>query len=272
MKIVFLNRFLGIGGAERQLALLAAGLNERGHEVMVAVFYGGYPMEQEVRVAGVPLHYLEKAGRWDNIGFPVRLIRFLRQEKPDVLYAFNVEANIYGALTKPIHRTKLVWGVRALNKDLKFCGKVSRLTLRLECAMSRLPDLIIANSHAGLDYARSKGFPNDRSIVIPNGFDTERFRPDPEARQRLRAELGVADCESLIGLVGRLDPMKDHPTFLQAAARISANTQGRSVRVRGDGGNLGRPRAQIAGRRVGSGGECCVDRASERHALRLQRP
>ena len=82
MKIVFLNRTLGIGGAERQLALLAAGLHERGHNVVVAVFYGGYPMEQEVRVAGVPLYYLEKAGRWDNIGFPVRLIRFLAGRSP----------------------------------------------------------------------------------------------------------------------------------------------------------------------------------------------
>lgn len=221
MRIVFLNRTLGIGGAERQLTLLAAGLHERGHEVMVAVFYGGYPLERALRDTGVPIHYLDKAGRYDIAGFSIRLGSFLRRVKPDVIYAFKEEANIYGALTKPIHRTKLVWGVRAFNNDLKFYGKVSRLTLRLEYAMCRLPDLIIANSHAGLNYARSKGFPNDRAIVIPNGFDTERFRPDTEARQRLRAELGVAACESLIGLVGRLDPVKDYPSFLRAASLLA---------------------------------------------------
>ena len=91
--------------------------------------------------------------------------------------------------------------------------------------MSGLPDLVISNSRSGLDHARSHGFPEDRSIVIPNGIDTDQFRPEPEARRRLRAELGVADCESLIGLVGRLDPMKDHPSFLRAAAR-SAQARG----------------------------------------------
>jgi glycosyltransferase involved in cell wall biosynthesis len=57
-------------------------------------------------------------------------------------------------------------------------------------------------------------------VVIPNGIDTKRFCPDPEARQRIRAEWGVTESEKLIGLVGRLDPMKDHPTFLRAAALL----------------------------------------------------
>jgi glycosyltransferase involved in cell wall biosynthesis len=72
-----------------------------------------------------------------------------------------------------------------------------------------------------LDHAVANGFPKNRMVVIPNGIDTERFCPEPEARQRVRAEWGVAEDEKLIGLVGRLDPMKDHPTFLRAASLLS---------------------------------------------------
>jgi len=57
--------------------------------------------------------------------------------------------------------------------------------------------------------------------VIPNGIDTEHFKPDPMARKLIRAEWGVADNEILIGLVARLDPMKDHSTFLRAATMLA---------------------------------------------------
>jgi len=57
--------------------------------------------------------------------------------------------------------------------------------------------------------------------VIPNGIDTNRFRFAPGGRSRVRGEWNVAEDEVLVGLVGRLDPMKDHPTFLRAAAHLA---------------------------------------------------
>lgn len=221
MKIVILTRSLEVGGAQRQVVTLAGGLRERGHNVVVAVFYGGHVLERGLEEAGIPLCYLGKTGRWDVPGFLSRLIRFLRRERPDVLYAFQSGASIFGTLARPLMSAKLVWGVRHSNMDFSRYGRVPCLAYRLQCAMSHIPDLIIANSRAGLDHARSNGFPDDRSIVIPNGIDTELFRPDPESRQRVRAELGVSGSEMLIGLVGRLDVMKDHPTFLRAAARLA---------------------------------------------------
>jgi glycosyltransferase involved in cell wall biosynthesis len=57
-------------------------------------------------------------------------------------------------------------------------------------------------------------------VVISNGIDTERFQPDSEAGAKVRSEWGISEKIILIGLVGRLDPMKDHPTFLKAAALL----------------------------------------------------
>jgi glycosyltransferase involved in cell wall biosynthesis len=60
--------------------------------------------------------------------------------------------------------------------------------------------------------------------VIPNGVDTRRFAPDRASGSRLRASWRVRERSLLIGIVGRLDPMKDHQTFLRAAA-ILANSR-----------------------------------------------
>jgi glycosyltransferase involved in cell wall biosynthesis len=57
-------------------------------------------------------------------------------------------------------------------------------------------------------------------LVIPNGFDLETFRPDPQARAALRAELGISPSALLIGHVARFDSQKDHHTFVRAAGLL----------------------------------------------------
>lgn len=115
---------------------------------------------------------------------------------------------------------KVIWGVRASNMKLGHYGRLEQFLYWLECRLSRFADLIIVNSHAGWDYAANHGFPAARMVVICNGIDVQQFYPDPAARERLRAEWGITAQERVIGLVGRLDPMKGHEVFLQAAALL----------------------------------------------------
>ena len=123
-------------------------------------------------------------------------------------------------VVKPLVHVRVVWGVRASNRDLRHYDWLTRLVSLIERALARFPDLIIANAYAGRDHVVARGFPPDRVIVIPNGLATDRFRPDRPAGQHVRDELGIGSTEVVVGLVGRLDPMKDHPTFLAAAARL----------------------------------------------------
>jgi glycosyltransferase involved in cell wall biosynthesis len=204
--------------------------------VRVVVFYSGGSLEKELREAGVRVRGLNKRGRWDLLGFLLRLVRFLREEKPDTLYAFLGSPNILTVLLKPLFpRTHMVWGVRASNVDLDRYDWLTRLSYEVERRLSRFADTIIVNSRAGMDYAVTNGFPKNRMVVIPNGIDTERFCPELEARQRVRAEWGVMEDEKLIGLVGRLDPMKDHPTFLRAASLLSQEREDIRFVCVGDG-------------------------------------
>lgn len=222
MRIVFLIRSLHYGGAERQLVALAKGLKERGHSVLVAVFYPGGPLEKDLEDSGVPVNILDKHGRWDVFPFLWRLISLVRYEKPDILLGYLPVPNLLTVLLKPLlPRIKMVWGVRASNVDLSRYDWLVRVVFRIECFFSRFADLIIVNSRAGQEYHLKHGFPESKMVVVPNGIDTERFVPDPEARHRVRKEWGITDNEKLIGIVARLDPMKDYPTFLKAASLLA---------------------------------------------------
>ena len=218
MKIVFLARSLGLGGAEGQLVTLVAGLRRRGHEVSVFIFYDENAFAAELAQAGVSICSLAKKGRWDVFPFLRRLLRGLRRERPDILHGYLPVPNILIGMMKPFLKgAKSVFGVRASNLELKKYDWLTRLSYRFEADFAQWSDSIVANSESGRAHAEKLGFPVERMVVIPNGTDTDRFHPDPEARARIRAEIGVGDGTPVIGLVARLDPMKDHPNFLHAA-------------------------------------------------------
>ncbi len=201
--------------------VLAGHLKRAGHCVAVATFYGGGPLEHDLVRQGVPIHSLGKRSRWDVPGFFWRLIRMVRRMNPAVVYGFLGSANILTVLIKPLFPSvRIVWGVRACNMDLRQYGWLDRLLFRIECALAGFADRIIVNSKAGRDYVVNHGFPTDKMVVIPNGIDTERFKPNLSARSLVRQAWGIGDDEFLIGLVGRLDPMKDQDTFVRAAGLL----------------------------------------------------
>lgn len=221
MKILFLMRSFNYGGAERQAILLAKGLRDRGHQPVVAVFYCGGPLEKDLYEGGIPIIDLSKRGRWDLLRFFPRLVKVLRRERPDVLLGYLFEPNLLTVALKPfLPSCKIVWGVRNSNFEFDRYDWVFRLSFKLNCWLSRFADAIIANSRVGRDYHVSHGFPMASTLVIPNGIDTERFHPDSSSRRRIRGDWGVRDDDKLIGIVGRLAPMKDHPNFLRAAALL----------------------------------------------------
>jgi glycosyltransferase involved in cell wall biosynthesis/2-polyprenyl-3-methyl-5-hydroxy-6-metoxy-1,4-benzoquinol methylase len=223
LKILFLIRSLHCGGQERQLVLLSKGLSDRGHDVVIAIFYSGGPFEKDLWNTKVRIRALNKRGRWDLLGFGVRLIKVLREERPDIIHGYLFDPNLMTVMLKPLFPTaKIIWGIRCSNLNFGNYDWLTQLSCKVNAWLSRFPDAIIANSRVGREYHLSVGYPAEKMVVIPNGIDTERFRPDSEARRLIRSDWSVAEHETLIGLVGRLDPMKDHSIFLEAAALLAS--------------------------------------------------
>jgi glycosyltransferase involved in cell wall biosynthesis len=222
-KVVFLIRDLNYGGAQRQLVTLVKALHQEGcFEVTVLHFYPGGPLLKDLSDRGIPIICLEKQERWDVLGFLWRLFGHLKRIQPDVLHGYLGESNIVAIFLKPFFPlTRIIWGIRGSNTPSGRYGWLGDLLSKLEIFLSSFTDAIVVNSHAGKADCLELGYAPDKIVVISNGIDTDRFGSDPEAGAKVRSEWGVSKNTILIGLVGRLSPMKDHPTFLRAAALIS---------------------------------------------------
>ena len=91
-------------------------------------------------------------------------------------------------------------------------------------ATDPLADLTVAVCQAVAERHAAAGAVSRGNLrVIPNGVDTERFRPDAERRERLRSAFGVGDQFVWLA-AGRLMWKKDYPTMLRAAARLRTGT------------------------------------------------
>lgn len=219
MNIVFLTRSLNYGGAERQLVELVKGLKKSGHNVSIGVFYPGGPLIEELQKAEIRIENLDKKNRWDIVGFVSKLKKFIRDENPEIVHGYLVVPNIMCTLLKLISpRIKIVWGVRSSNLEFSQYDWLTRATFLLSSLLSCSAARIILNSKSGLEYHRKKGYPIKKMVVIPNGIDTQKYNSNDNYRKKIREEYHIKDSECFIGLVGRLDPMKDHTTFLHAAA------------------------------------------------------
>lgn len=239
MKIFFLIRSLNAGGAERQLILTAKGLKKQGYDIIITTFYTGDFYELELKNSNIRLLTLNKKGRWDIVTFYLRLIKLLIKEHPDIIYSFMSIANIFTVLCKPfIKKHKLIWGVRASNIDLNKYDWLSRWSYKLECLLSHFANITIANSYAGRDHAIANGFPENKVNVIHNGIDTDYFKKNIQAKERMRKQWKINNDIQIVGLVGRIEPIKGYPIFLQAASILKQKNNNLRFVCIGDGTEL----------------------------------
>jgi glycosyltransferase involved in cell wall biosynthesis len=240
-------RSLERGGAERQLIELARGLANDGHEVTVATLYAGGAMRSELDgVQNLAVRSFQKSARWD-MRFLLQLARDVCTARPHIVHGYMSPANELAVILAKISGAKSVVGLRASDMDFSQYDRLARQLFRTGAAASHVADAVVVNSQAGRDHYIRRGYAASRMVVIPNGVDCVRFTPDVDARRDLRAKWNVADDELLFGLVGRLDPMKDHATFIRALAAMKPADNVRFVCVGAGDERLRASLAQLAG-------------------------
>lgn len=222
LKVFFLVRSLDSGGAERQLVQLVRLLDRRQFAVTVATFYDGGTLRPDM--AALPdttLISLGKQRRWDIAGFVYRLIRTARRASPDIVVGYMNVANEFALLAGRAAGAKVVWNLRSAYVDFSKYDWPSRMVFRLGAWLSRFPDAIIANSNAGSRHHQANGYRREGMTIVVNGIDTAQFVRQPDEGKRVRQELGIPADATLVGMVARLDPIKDHELYIEAAALVA---------------------------------------------------
>jgi glycosyltransferase involved in cell wall biosynthesis len=190
---------LGIGGAERMLVLLARGLTDRGHDVVVAAPRG--PRDAElaapVRRVVLPEHGRSPVAalRWSG-----GLARALRRLRPDVVHAHNPKATAEAVLAARVAGRPRVLATfqGGLPAEYGAVTRLFRLADHVTCVSRELADGLVAH-----------GLPAARVTIVPNGVVVPPTAPRDRGSGR-----------PLVVAVGRLVPQKNHERLLLAARRV----------------------------------------------------
>jgi glycosyltransferase involved in cell wall biosynthesis len=153
-----------------------------------------------------------------------RLSRLIRQIRPAAIQSWLYYGDLTSLWALELSglraNTRLYWGVRSSDMDPSHYRRALGWTIKACAKRSARPDAVVANSFAGRKAHQAIGFAPRAFPVIPNGIDTNRFRPDASVRARMRTQFGVSGRRPLVVHVARVDPMKDHASLIAVAAAL----------------------------------------------------
>jgi histidinol-phosphate phosphatase family protein len=232
LRLLFLSSIPRWGGGERWMVDAAAGLRERGHDVLLAARPGARLLDR-AQAAGVPARAVFMAGDLDPRAlFAVR--RLLSQHRPHAVFV-NLDKELrYVCWTTAVGRRPLLFQRRGSDFPLKD-GRLQRYTY------GRVSRLVTNSATLARKHLSPAWLPANAVSVIPNGVDTSRA-PGTRDRAALRRTLRLPRQRQIIVHVGELEPRKGQATTLRALAEI---------RRRKGGERRGMPTLAL----IGTGGE-----------------
>jgi glycosyltransferase involved in cell wall biosynthesis len=201
---------------------LMRAIRARGHEVVGACAEG--PLLEEVRAEGfrvIPIPFVRRLSLLAHLRAFQSLVAILRAEKPDLVHA---HMPISGFLARLAARIAGVPKVAYTCHGFLFNHASSSLPRRglslvMELVAARVTDVFLTVSEAEARDARRLHIAAGAEAVR-NGRDPRVFRPDPGARERIRAELGVPGDRVVIIAVSRLVWHKGYPELAAAMRAV----------------------------------------------------
>lgn len=210
-KLLFVITGMGLGGAERQLCILADNFYQRGYEVMIVSLSGEIvvrPEEKNITIRNLnlkktPLSFLKVLFQCWSI---------IKEFQPSVVHSHMFHANfvmrMVGLLFKKNY--KLICTAHSKNEGGALRMFVYRLT-------DKLSDISTNVSKEALEaFIQKKAFSEHHSQVVYNGIDVDKFDFNIESRNVFRQQLNIKENEKVILAVGRLTEAKDYPNLITA--------------------------------------------------------
>lgn len=166
----------------------------------------------------------------------VKLYALIRRERPHIVHTHTAKAGFLGRIAARLAGVPVIVHTFHGHVLNGYYGPVKNWLLRrIEHSLAAISDRLVTVSEQVKVELVAHGVARAEMItVIPLGFDLEPFLNCHVQRGEFRRELGLSNEIRLVGIVGRLFPIKNHHLFLQAAAKIVAQHPARFVIV-GDG-------------------------------------
>jgi len=167
----------------------------------------------------------------------VKLYRLIRRQRPHIVHTHTAKAGFLGRLAARLAGVPVVIHTYHGHILHGYYGPLTTAILRImERILARITDCIIAVSEQVKTELVAYGVaPSGKIRVIPLGFDLDPFLDCAVYGGEFRRELNLGDEVPLVGIVGRIAPIKNHRLFLQAAALVSVKEPATRFVIVGDG-------------------------------------
>ncbi len=213
------------GGAEEQVMALGSAFQDRGWKTMLVSLIPPAAMPPDFSNRGIDLLHLGMRRAIPDPRGLFRLAKIIREFRPDVVHSHMVHANLIARAVRVIapfpvlvctHHNLTMAGVERDNSAIfEFAHRVT----------DGFADRTTTLCQAAADYCvQRRVVPAAKMVVVPNCIDCRRFAHNPEARRRLRKQLGVENDFVWLA-AGRLEVQKAYPRMLRAFAQLDRPRQ-----------------------------------------------
>jgi glycosyltransferase involved in cell wall biosynthesis len=202
------------GGLEMSSVKWARYFQQNGYS-SIYITSKGAPSAEQARRDGITVFEWDEPRDYLSFGTRRNLRSFIEEHQP---------AAFFSHLTRDLWHLSPVLKkypeIQLFNFARMFIRGIKKKDFLHRYIYSRLDKMITLSVIQKNFLLDALPLPNDRYIAIPNAVDVERFQPRPPNPQ-IRAELGAPQPNQLlVGLIGRLDPMKGHEEFVEATHLI----------------------------------------------------
>jgi glycosyltransferase involved in cell wall biosynthesis len=190
-----------------------------------------------LRQNGVPVYDLALSRKRFSPRAVTELVEATRQFRPDVIQAWGHTAQIIAAYVRGRcdWKPRLVWAVADTAPLAKNAGLIDRQKLKYAAKFAARADRIVYASEAAASQHRRVGFPDGEHVTITPGVDATRFKPDFEARRKLREQLSLPGEAFVIGMAAPFQPEYDHSTLIKAIGELIKTNPNIAVVLAGHG-------------------------------------
>lgn len=228
LRVMLIIPTLVEGGAEKQLSLLAMGLDRSRFDTRVVVLTHTGPWESKLREAGIDVTIIGK--RWKIDPFALSALRkVIREVQPHIVHTWLFAGNSYGRWSALKEKVPVVLGGERCVDPWK-----RGYEFQIDRYLARRSTGIITNSTGVRDFYAGHGISPSLFHVIPNGIETVEI-DRARGRQLLQEATQLPPESKFVVAIGRLWPQKRWKDLIWATDLVHCIRNDVHLCVVGDG-------------------------------------